>query len=459
LISTPSEELLDPKYTSYAIGLGYLGAVLEEKGHYVECLYLYCESWKRAKIEIINKLKEFEPDVVGFNVLSMNRVSTYDSIHIVKEILPTTKIICGGFHPTVMYRQMLENFPIDVICIGEGEKTIVELIECFRKQGNLKSVKGIAYREKNEIVLTEPRETIKNLDSIPFPKHEYFIRKWSRKAYMITSRGCINRCKYCASVTFWGQRIRFRSPKNVVDEIETIINNFPQIKEIQFMDDSFTTNNRWVIEICKEIIRRNIKIKWSCSGRIWPFSKEMVRWMEKSGCYDVGFGVESGDDKLMEVMNKNVTSEQIKQTLRTITENSNINPRFYLFVGTPGENEETIKNTINLLNECRRIRHGNPIHIVNVGILWLFPGTEFYELAKKQRFVDDSIWLTRENVPYYTYEHSLEELQNFANKIVRENMLANKTQFFTYATKYVIRHPFRFLKLIRSGFLRRLVSK
>lgn len=424
LISPPSEKLLSKYDVSYSLGIGYLGSVLENSGHDVFVMDNYCIDWNTTLTQLRYLITEFLPDIICINCLTMNRVSVYKTISEIKQINPMIKIVVGGVHATCMYEQLLLNFPIDAICLNEGEATIVEMVRAFSGEMPLKDVKGIAFRDDcGKILRTEERGYIKDLNTIPFPKHEYFLDIISRtkKAFIMASRGCPFKCSFCSTSLHWGNIVRRRTPKNVVDEIEYLVNNFG-VKHIQFMDDTFNLNNEWVVEICREILHRKIRCIFTCSGRVYPLSKEMIEWMEKVGFIGIGFGVESGAVDILKSMGKKFTKEQIKEATWLFL-NSKIDASMYFIVGTPGETWATVDETIELIKEINKIR-GKPLFLDSVNLMWIFPNTEVYRIAKERGFITDNFWLTDEKVKYFTVEHSIEKLELMAQKILWSNWLS-----------------------------------
>ena len=416
LVSTSSRYVLDKTLTSYSFALGFLSAVLSRNNYSVEILDLFCEEWKNGKALLLDSLKKFKPDAVGFNIITMNRFSTYEAINLIKKLAPKTKIILGGCHATIMYKQLLKNFPIDAIVLGEGEETIIDLLKNF---DNLKKVKGIAFMHKNQLIKTAPRDFIKDLDSLPIVEHNRFINKDSKVAFVFTSRGCPYNCSFCSASLHWKRICRFRSTSSVIKEIEHLLLNYPNLEEIRFMDDNFTMNNDRVIEICKEMIKRKLKIKWRCSGRVYPLSKEMIKWLDKAGCIMIGFGVESGSQKLLNEIGKNQTREQIIDAYKTIYENSKITPDTFLIVGLPGENESTINETIDLIKKINKIGK-KPLLLTAARMLEIYPGTKIYEIAKAKGMVNDDYWLKHSETPVYL-EHDKKWLKKMRRRIILAN--------------------------------------
>ena len=260
----------------YPVGLAYLHSYLESKKNAVKTLSLNHKTYEES-LRITNKcIEEFSPDIIGMQVLTATRISVYKLIENISRNYPGIKIILGGIHATIMYKQLIEKYPFVIVVLGEGEVTMGELSkELLKKKPNLKKIKGIAFSFKKEVVRTERRELIKDLDSLPFPNHKQFIQDKKRKsACLLTTRGCPFACSFCCLNPESKRIVRFRSPKNVVDEIEYIVQNFPHIKSVFIHDDSFFIDNQRVMEICDEIVKEKKKVFLIGSGGLKTFQKK-----------------------------------------------------------------------------------------------------------------------------------------------------------------------------------------
>lgn len=441
----PTSEILYKRYGQYPLGLLYLASVLIKAGHKVLVKDYFAKPWGNSKKEIIEIIKKSPPDVVGINCVTRNRTSGFDLAKAVKKINPKIKIIMGGVHATAMHEQILLNFPVDVIVLGEGEITTPELVKAFEKNSPLKKIKGIAFKDKGKVISTGCREPIHNLDSIPFPKHELCedAIKEAKTAYMITSRGCPFGCTFCSTSAYWGRKWRPRSAKNVLEEIEYIMKRFPYVKNIFFHDDTFFVDNKRVIDICEGIIKRGIKIKWACFGRVDRVSKEMLVKMKEAGCVSIDYGVESGSPKILKSIEKNITREQIKKTIE-ITNEVGMKYGTFLMVGNPGETRETVKETAEFIKTLKNLDIGE-----SVARLEIYPNTKVYELAKKQGIIDDSFWLTDKKVPHYTFEHSEAELTEMMLYLTASGKLRKGLfNFLIFGIKFFLKEPRKATKYI-----------
>jgi len=438
--------------TNYSLGLAYLDSILKKEGYEVISRD-YAQFKEDFCLDEVRKiLIEFKPQILGLSLMSMSRVSSYKIISLAKKIDANIKIILGGVHASIMYEQLLKNFPVDCIIIGEGEETIKELIPKLKFNKELDKIKGIAFLKKNKVIKNEDRPLITNLENIPFPSHEVFMNPNRTKICLLSSRGCPYMCSFCCLHIISKRKYRMRPYQNVVDEIEYILKKFPQIKEIEFSDDTFTLNEKRVIDFCKEILKRKIKIKFLCSARIKPMSKEMLSWMEKAGFKEVRFGIETGSKKLLDSIHKNITPEEIIDTFKIASKFPKIRFIKFLMVGFPGENDVTINETIELVKTLQKII---PMDFFCAAPLWVYPGTEIYEKVKNSGEIDDNFWLTHKPCPYYTLEHTQKELFNMANRIGWETSSARGYKFLiVFLLKKFLNNPSHQLKrIVKNKFL------
>jgi len=395
----------------YPLGLAYLYSVLEKEGYEIGLLSLVNNEEQDCYNKIKKILESFSPDIVCFQMLTFNRVSTFRMMEYIHINYPHINQIIGGVHATIMHRQIIEKYPYVIAVLAEGELTIVNLIrELTKPDQNLHSVDGISFSKNGVVTTTKDRELIHDLDEIPFPKHEIFFKGERTCGGILTTRGCPSRCSFCCLKSISRGRVRMRSVDNIIKEVEWLIQNFPKLTDIFIHDDTFFIDNQRVISFCNEVIKRNIKINFSCNARIKPVSEKMVEKLEQANFKRVYFGIESGDNGILEKCRKGITQDDIIRTFKLFAK-TKMHVASFLILGLPGENIDTITETANFMKKLQKIKYSPDCD--QMGMLKIFPGTEVYEIAKAANFIDDSYWLTDKPIPIFTLENSYDQLVQF----------------------------------------------
>ncbi len=370
--------------------LAYATAVLEKSGFPAKLYDFPAMGWEKAKFSSL--IKEEEPDFVVLDSTTPSIYSDIDCAKIVKDN-SSAKVIMVGPHISALPEETLKlgQGSIDVACIGEYDYTVKDIIENFN---NLDEVEGIAFYRNGQVKITESRPLIENLDDLPFPAwHHLDLMKYfdGGKLYpyidIISGRGCPNKCIFCLwPQIMHGLRYRFRSPKNVVDEIEYDIKLFPQILkgEFFFEDDTFTVNKERAILICEEIMHRDLKITFSVNARVDNADWEMFKIMKKAGCRELLVGFESGSQEILDKVNKNITVEQSYKFME-LAKMANLQVHGCFVLGLPGETEETAQKTIDFAL-------GLGLTTVQFSGAVPFPGTDFFDLCDSQGLLLTKCW-------------------------------------------------------------------
>lgn len=408
LISLPG--LTENDGTLFPLGIGYLVGSLKRR-HDVKAHHFNFMS--RARKDIPERLRVFKPAIVGLTCSTFNRGFVREMISLIKAEDKDIKIAVGGVHASFCHDQILRQYGADMVVIGEGERVLVELCDALEKKTGLDTVKGLAFRENDKVIVNPPHDTVANLDGLPLPDYSYarsFIGQ-SKMGFLITSRGCPVRCTFCSTSSFWGQKVRMNSPSRVVDEMEILISQF-NVKKIFFHDDTFNLGISRVKAICKEIMDRGIKIDWACSCRVVPVSEEMIAAMVEAGCRHICWGIESGSEEMLKRINKKITLSQIRNAFELSKKFSDVmTTGAFAMVGNPGETEETIRETVNFLNTI-------PItDSPGTSVLYLLPGTLIYETLKREGRVRDEDWARYDTVPNYTMENSYQTMVRWAKMV------------------------------------------
>lgn len=399
----------------YPLGIAYLQSVLEKAGHTVQMLFLNHVPYEDCLRRIIATIDRFKPQFLCLSMITDSRVSSFRVIAYVHAHYPDIKIVLGGVHVTTMHEQIARRFPYCILALGEAENTLVELIQAWETQADLSEIAGLAFCENGQVIRTPERALIEDLDSLPFPKHAAFFHEERRSAQLLTSRGCPFNCTFCVMDSFSKRKVRYRSPQNVVDEIEFVLGEFPQVQRIQILDDQFFCDNKRVIEICDEIVRRKIKCSFECCGRMKPLSREMILALERAGFNRVYIGLESGARDILKRCKKGITPDDALHAFDLFA-HSKLEIYVLLIVGLPGESLVTILESAKLIQQLQMKRYHT--YSRRIQTIFVYPGSALYEMCKQAGALDDSCWLTEQDVPNYTLEHSHQELGIFLEALL-----------------------------------------
>ena len=379
----------DDPYTSLLpVGLLSLSAVLKRAGHQVTLANLSSFSTEPIR-ELLRRLA---PEMVGISQFTHNRSESLGLARLVKEIDPGCFTLLGGPHATHAWQEQLERYPeIDAVVLGEGEETLVEIVEARREGRSLASVPGLAWREGGEPVRTAPRGAITELDALPLAAGELGetvgVDLRRQLEFIITSRGCPASCLFCSSPLFWGRGVRFRSPESVVRELRMVQERYGLIY-FSFRDDTFTANRSRVMEICRLIEEERLHILWNCQSRVNAVDEEMLVAMKRAGCECIQFGVESGSPEMLKALGKRILPADVERAAAAVRR-AGINLSVYLITGIPGEGDADLKETVRLIERIRP-QDGQ------VSPLVYYPGTELLMRAVRQREVSEHLFEERE---------------------------------------------------------------
>ncbi|MFH1780773.1 MAG: radical SAM protein, partial [Candidatus Nealsonbacteria bacterium] len=320
--------IFQTKQSMPPLGIAWLAAVLRENG-FKDVSIIDSIANRYTNEQVLDLLKNSRPDIVGISFGTQIRFNAFDLARLIKKELPAILIVAGGPHATLCPQDTLENISeIDIICRGEGEYSFLNLVKVVAEKGDISAVRGISFRDTSgKIIHNDPQSPIENLDSLPFPARDLLpMEKYEQKTTLskkrctniMSTRGCPYQCVFCSVSRQWGHQIRYRSSKNVVDEIELVLKTYPFLKAIRFFDDVFTMDKNRVLEICRLMSERNLNISWECEARANTIDEEMVLAMKKSGCEFIDLGIESGSDRILKNIKKNITVKQAIEAAKTI---------------------------------------------------------------------------------------------------------------------------------------------
>ena len=356
------------------LGVTYVAAAFEASGAEVEIFDYIVSNYSKENLH--KRLESFRPDAVGATSVTMNFYDAQRIIHDVKEYDPEIITMMGGPHVSFTAAETLRQYPeIDLIVIGEGEDTIAELTPVLRQKNKWRDIHGMAYREDDEIIITDKRDFINDIDRIPLPsRHLLPISRYRALGFpvsLITGRGCPNSCIFCLGRKMVGSKIRKRNPALVLDEIEEILGY--GFDRINIADDLFTANRERVKEICAGIKERSLDFKWSAFARVDTVSQEVLDLMAGVGCDCVSFGVETGNAEMLKRIKKGIKLEHAVAAVE-MCQRAGIYAHESFIIGLPGETRETLEETDRYAKSTKAV--------YSYHYLAPFPGTTVREKIK-----------------------------------------------------------------------------
>ncbi|OQD58788.1 putative oxidoreductase [Methanobrevibacter arboriphilus JCM 13429 = DSM 1125] len=470
----------------YPYWLAYGAGVCEKKG--IETKLVDCITREYSIEDTLNEISSYGPDYIMAEITTPTCFYDFETINIIKKENPNLKIIIGGTHATILPEEVLNQCDgIDFVVRQEYDFTIPEIIFTLNNSGNIddkgdiSEIKGISYRsdtihsndeiiERGKIFHNPDRVPLDDLDELPFVSKVYqkflnvddYAYAFAQKPMIqiVSARGCPNKCNFCSYPSTMGGRLfRTRSTKDLVDEIEYILTEMPEIKEIFIEDDTFTVNNERIIDFCDEIIDRGLNPIWSCNTRVdLPFN--VMEKMKVAGCRLLVTGYESGSQKVLDEIKKGITLQQSLDFAKN-TKKLGIKVFGCFMIGLKGDNLDTINETFEFAKKVYPdmcfFQQAVP-----------FPGTEFYEWVKDEGYLiteDYSKWLNDDgylnclvNYPYA----SAEEIEK-----IRDNLMSKYYFSFTYIFKTFLSNLdwIEFKRVFRGGYayisfrLKKLVKK
>jgi radical SAM superfamily enzyme YgiQ (UPF0313 family) len=407
--------LIEPPYTSIIeqflgvhgplLGFGYIANQLEQDGHDVEILD--CPTLRISLNELKLLVAKFNPDVVGITATTPSYRQALKVAEAIKKWNQNCKIVIGGPHVSFEDYSALTNSFVDVVVRGEGEATMRELVNNL--QGDLKKVSGITFREGGIVRRNPDRQLIANLDTLSVSYHKLpmdrYLFQGKRYATIISSRGCPFGCIFCSSSLLHGKMWRWQSPERVLREIQMLRSKYG-VRNIEFLDDLFTFNMKRVYELCNLMIKERLDIKWFCSSRVDTINRDLIRIMRKAGCIGIYFGVESGCQRILNILRKGIRLEQAVKAIAN-SKAEGIETVATFIIGVPGETVEEIRQTIAFARKLRadysQFTYCTP-----------YPGTPLYRFAK-----DNNLLLTL-NWDRYTTMEQVMRVPNITEKEMRK---------------------------------------
>lgn len=360
------------------LGLMYVASALREAGF--KASILDCTFLSNLE-EVEQRIDAARPRAVGiYSMITM----TKNALRLARAAKRSKMIVIfGGPDPSLDPHKYLDTGSVDYVVVGEGEETAPELLDCILNGGRARDVRGVAFPYNGTVVVTSPRPLIRDLDAIPLPSRDLIDNERYRSVWLkdhgyalssiITSRGCPYGCNYCSNpVAPFGRTFKHRTAENVADELEKLVNGYGYDR-IWMADDVFSLLKEPTMQLCDEILRRELRFEWSCLTRADRVDRELLRKMKASGCRTIFYGVESGSQRILDAMNRGMTVEQVRRAVAA-TKSAGIRVHTFLQLGYPGEDYHTIQKTITLLKELAP-------NEFSFTISYPLPGTELHNMA------------------------------------------------------------------------------
>ncbi len=373
----------DPSGLQEPLGILYIASFLRSKGHDV---FLIDLTFSKDEEQLKKAAKE--SDLIGMSSTSLIFDNSKKALNIIKKSNPKIPCFLGGSHATLSPADSL-NTGFDYVIIGEGELTVLKLVNSIKNKENIKNIDGIAFKENSNVVINPRKSFLENLDELPFPArglwdYEKYFKTGTTEIGITATRGCPYNCLYCKPMVdkLFGNKVRKRSPKNVVDEIEEIAKNYSHLfkgkVKLWFKDDTLTLCGlEWFKEFKNELEKRNLSIDWGSHTRVDNVNFDLLKIMKESGLSHISFGVESGSQKILNYYRKGTTPEQAIKAFKLCKE-LGIKTFAYFMIGAPIETRKDLEETYQLI---KKIKPDG----LDVFTTVPYPGNDLYDLLKKKQ--------------------------------------------------------------------------
>ena len=364
-------------------GLAHLAGYLLQYGHEVEIIDANCLSLTIE--EVVKEITKYPPDLLGLYTMSYNYPVIETLSHAIRETNPTLKIVAGGPHVTFMPEQTLKETPIDFCVMGEGEETLHELVQHLEDGSNdFSDIGGLVYRTlEGEIKKNGERARVKELDELPYPaihllpplsKYKLYLLHHKRTPYfsVASSRGCPYKCVFCETPS--GKLVRAHSAEYTADYLQYLEKKYG-VKEIHFVDDTFTLNEKRVFKLTELMQQKNIDLTWYGTAHANVKNMDIFKAMKAAGCWIVAVGIESGNQKVIDMLDKGTTKERMKATCDGVLA-AGLKLKTFFVLGNPGDTPETIEETITFAKSLKG-------HFPVFSLMTPYPGAPLYQNAEK----------------------------------------------------------------------------
>ncbi len=436
--------LINPRLSAWSptvlvpLGIAYIAAVLENEGHSVSIIDMNAEkvSDKHLRKRVATAC------IVGITGMITEYQQVLNITKLIKESSPATKVVLGGPLATTFPQKLFQASQADFIVIGEGERSIVDLISAIERAQDLHNIRGIGYKDGDNVVITDPQDPIANLDTVPFPAwhlldmprylHNQFHAPRSKSersdkiksVNVTTSRGCPYGCTFCYK-GMWGRKWRGRSPDNIITEM-TLLNDRYGVNGVFFNDDIFVMDRDRIFTLCKLLNENRLDMIWGCNGRVDLMTKDLLQSMTSAGCKEVAYGIESGNQQMLDSLKKNITLEQVRDVVKW-TKEAGIRANGYFMIGLPGETKANIRQTIAFAEEL-------DLDFYGFSLVTPLLGTDLYNDTVKRGLIRSAVtslkdWTFDVNVNL-TADCSDEDLAAFKHELFRKFTLRHFGKYY-----------------------------
>lgn len=429
------------------LGIMSIAALLEQNNVEVEIIDCYADP---APSEVVlDKILSKHPDIVGFSCTTSSFMEGYQVAELLKERCPEIVTVFGGAHACTIGAPLLDSYhAIDYLVIGEGEQTMLEL--ALSGTRNVEKIPGIAYRKEGRGTLTAQRELIADLDSLPFPAYHLlpdFPKRYTLPLFsfptapntsIISSRGCPYSCSYCDRSVF-ARGFRFNSPEYIIEHVAMLNRNYG-IRHVFFYDDLFTFDRKRVQRFCELKKEKQLKVTYNCIARLEHVDQELLTLLKDSGCWQLNFGIESGDPEVLKKHRKFFGLDEVGHKLQMVKE-AGMRVKGLFMIGLPGEDEAAIRRTIEYALSL-------PLEEINVTKFTPFPGAPVYKSVREQGEFDEN-WPLMNCMNFVFVPHGMtkDQLENLYDEFIRR--FYHRTRIHWGYTRMLWRSPRSILKFLR----------
>ncbi len=427
---------------AFPLGLGYISSVMKQAGYEVDCLNL-----NHLNGSVENLMSEFLDkkiyDIVGSGHIGIGYTAIEKIINSVRNHKSKPKFILGGILITSEPELMFNSLKPDFAVLGEGERTIIELLECIKKEGDLNKIDGICFRDKNKkLIFNKPRTPIMNLNSLPFPDMEGFgfeeylnnqsndinfnEMDYPRAYFLLCSRGCPYQCTFCYHST--GPKYRTRSLSNIFKEIREAVKKY-NINSLVIFDDLFSINKKRLLEFCKRIkeLDKEIgyEINWSPQMSVNSVDKKMLETLKDAGCHVISFGFESFSPVVLKSMKKPITPEQIDRAIKLSFE-VGIGLQGAFIFGDTAETKETAKETLDYWKK-------NCKGQIRPGFIQPYPGSEIYDYCVKKGIIKDRLDFIKNKISHTNWFNMTQSMTDSEIMQLKKDILEARRKYYPYS--------------------------